>query len=774
MPIQGRFEANFAQFNVAVEQATVRLRGFEAGSAKVESSLSRMVDSFSGRKVISEATLMAEAIDRIGGPSRLTATELARVGTVAAEAAEKMRAWGQDVPEKISQLAEHAKATNMHFDTMKGLVKELALGFVAMFSVRTVANFVGDVIQSAGALKNLSAQTQIGVEDLQIMAGAMTASGVDAQELGRGVFTLSQRIAGGDDSVAGALHRMGLSLEDVRDLKGQELFLTIERGLGTLQGSLRDTTATDLFGSKLGMAMAGAAKDIDGAMESARRLTTVMGKDAVTALDTFDQTIARARRNLDGIAAQLIGPVAEGFNTLVDTATRGGSKWDIFVAVLQDFAASTMPGVTATSTNLAKVIDDLNQKIERQTAATREAAGAGRQHTEVLTAEQQAAAALAAIERDSAAALTPLQRQHLERLKELNALTKENAVAVGISAAQYAQYERDVRAAEKAERELDTMLMASLTTRTKALEEYTRAHLASYTFDAQLVQLHQLEAAERAVAKSVFDQIGSITERAKVIEATTMRHIEFMREEERIRLKQAAVTNGAVIAELEAQRELNAMWGTRAPSALETLNRKLEELHRNKIANIEQTNQESRLYREYTDVLYAEAIALETETTKQREAAEAKRDAAAASEQAKASVAAFTGTLVLGVRDIEEFNQKVNEMYDALARSQFGIPGSSVGAPGGRSVGGIGNIGYRPIVPRQAGGPVSAGGSYVVGERGPELFVPATSGAVMPSRWGGVSVQNTFHIVDNTENIARRVADEIMREILSGRRFAGA
>ena len=135
---------------------------------------------------------------------------------------------------------------------------------------------------------------------------------------------------------------------------------------------------------------------------------------------------------------------------------------------------------------------------------------------------------------------------------------------------------------------------------------------------------------------------------------------------------------------------------------------------------------------------------------------------------ASEAVERLTGTMSLGLTSLEELNRELTTFYDRLAQSQFGIPGSSVGTPM------IAPSGYRPIVPRQAGGPVSAGGSYVVGERGPELFMPSTSGAVMPSRWGGVSVQNTFHIVDNTENIARRVADEIMREILSGRRFAGA
>lgn len=109
MAVTGKLQADFASFYSAVDQAEVKLRSFESGSAKVESQLSRMVDGFSGRRVISEATLMAEAIERSGGVSKLTASELERAGATAAQAAEKMRALGIEVPKGINDLASSAE-----------------------------------------------------------------------------------------------------------------------------------------------------------------------------------------------------------------------------------------------------------------------------------------------------------------------------------------------------------------------------------------------------------------------------------------------------------------------------------------------------------------------------------------------------------------------------------------------------------------------------------------------------------------------------------------
>jgi tape measure domain-containing protein len=47
---------------------------------------------------------------------------------------------------------------------------------------------------------------------------------------------------------------------------------------------------------------------------------------------------------------------------------------------------------------------------------------------------------------------------------------------------------------------------------------------------------------------------------------------------------------------------------------------------------------------------------------------------------------------------------------------------------------------------RALGGPVSAGGSYMVGEQGPELFVPNNSGSIVANGAGGVVVNQTYKI----------------------------
>jgi len=65
------------------------------------------------------------------------------------------------------------------------------------------------------------------------------------------------------------------------------------------------------------------------------------------------------------------------------------------------------------------------------------------------------------------------------------------------------------------------------------------------------------------------------------------------------------------------------------------------------------------------------------------------------------------------------------------------------------------------FAPRAAGGPVSAGQSYLIGERGPELFTPAASGRISSNRdlmGGGGSL--TVHVVSDDDKFRAFVQDE--------------
>ena len=59
---------------------------------------------------------------------------------------------------------------------------------------------------------------------------------------------------------------------------------------------------------------------------------------------------------------------------------------------------------------------------------------------------------------------------------------------------------------------------------------------------------------------------------------------------------------------------------------------------------------------------------------------------------------------------------------------------------------------------RATGGPVKPGAAYVVGERGPELFVPTSSGSVVANGSGGARTVNVHIRVDGGDAAPERLA----------------
>ena len=78
---------------------------------------------------------------------------------------------------------------------------------------------------------------------------------------------------------------------------------------------------------------------------------------------------------------------------------------------------------------------------------------------------------------------------------------------------------------------------------------------------------------------------------------------------------------------------------------------------------------------------------------------------------------------------------------------------------------------------RATGGPVSAGRSYVVGERGPELFVPSSGGRIETAARGGRHVRVSIAVQTPTPSdpqVLRQSSRQVARAVRSALRGADA
>jgi hypothetical protein len=78
---------------------------------------------------------------------------------------------------------------------------------------------------------------------------------------------------------------------------------------------------------------------------------------------------------------------------------------------------------------------------------------------------------------------------------------------------------------------------------------------------------------------------------------------------------------------------------------------------------------------------------------------------------------------------------------------------------------------------RAAGGPVSAGKTYLVGERGPEMFTPSGSGSIIPNHklgGGGSSINITVNGALDPESVARQIITILNNSTYRGTLGSGA
>lgn len=110
------------------------------------------------------------------------------------------------------------------------------------------------------------------------------------------------------------------------------------------------------------------------------------------------------------------------------------------------------------------------------------------------------------------------------------------------------------------------------------------------------------------------------------------------------------------------------------------------------------------------------------------------------------------------------------EIASASLRGLFSPQGGGGGvlpSIGGLLAGLLGSPG------RATGGPVSAGRSYVVGERGPELFVPSTGGRIETAGRGSSNVRVSIAVQTPTPNdpgVLRQSSRQVARAVRSALR----
>lgn len=352
MAVTAKFLADFSDFTQAVDKATVKIRDFATEPSKVEKALSRMTDAFSGRQLIADATLAAEAVERIGGTSKLTEAELQRVATQAAAAAEKLRLMGQDVPEKIAKLAAEVKplpeqlslvdkAANALKGSFTQLTASFTLGNLLSQGITTLGNWTREAVDSAGVVVDLASKTGLSTEAIQRMSFVADQTSTSLESFTKAAFQLGVRLSSGGSSVSEAVSALGESLAELQTLKPEEQFDRIVRALERVENpQKRNQLAVALYGKTAEEILPAVAQGYSKIADAA----TVAGDAQVKAVDAASDRWNAFKKNLQAGVVSTLGNELIAADQLAERMRQQGEQ---FKSLQQGLLAASSIAVTS-------------------------------------------------------------------------------------------------------------------------------------------------------------------------------------------------------------------------------------------------------------------------------------------------------------------------------------------------------------------------------------------------------------------------------------------
>ena len=240
----------------------------------------------------------------------------------------------------------------------------------------------------------------------------------------------------------------------------------------------------------------------------------------------------------------------------------------------------------------------------------------------------------------------------------------------------------------------------------------------------------------------------------------------------------------ASLASLAADRE-------RAAFALETAGLSADEVERARLyaaIRSAQTKEEADRLREILDLVVArqnaDAVILaeaERQAAAEQAAADAAKELADQKQRERDLQVEIADVILTAENNTQGYLRALGQILVRLRRAKE--EGSSIRDifGGGGEGGGGGGLGFLAGLfggRRQFGGPVSPGTAYLVGERGPELYVPNIAGSIVPG--GGARRGGDMHVTQNfrpnyvgnvTDSVRRTNAADLRNQALAARLY---
>jgi hypothetical protein len=316
MAVTARFVADFSDFLSAARSAEGALGKLSASAGVTERSVDKAAKAFGGESLIANAIKATEAVTAIGGASKLTDTEMARVNRTITDAIDKMTKLGIAIPPEISKIGKELESALKPsvFERMTGGLAQFGLS-LGTVSAGALLAFGKGAINAADNIGDIAEKTGLSTTAVQQFQQAFEGAGISLETIATSAAKLSAKVAGGSDSTEAALTALGLSMVDLRTKSPEEAFKLVSTALAGVDDQGKKTLlATEL----LGKGMAASAGAFNKANIAAMEHADILGGDSVEAAGAFNDAQTHLTRSLQNALLSGIGPLLPALTMLAD------------------------------------------------------------------------------------------------------------------------------------------------------------------------------------------------------------------------------------------------------------------------------------------------------------------------------------------------------------------------------------------------------------------------------------------------------------------------
>lgn len=344
-------------------------RNLAEGKLQIEtttSAMTKLASSFNGDKLVQHAHNVVAAVNEIGGASKLTADEQARVNSVVERALDKYAALGKEAPAAMRALADATRRVEETTEQMPAKVNDwksslggLAGALGVTFSVGAVVAFGRELLSAADKITLLADKTGLTTEQVQRLQYVESQTSVSVEGMVGAIQNLQQRLGDGDVGAVGAMKALGINVEAFLSLNPYDQFVQVATAVGGIEDpTVKASLAADIFGKswkELGPVLTKTLKDI-------ANQAPVMGANTTAALDRAGDALARFQITVKVWAAEAYNFFGRVMDAQIAAIYRlVGGLYDATARVVE--LAGKVPGAS-------KVLGDLTENVAslRQTA----------------------------------------------------------------------------------------------------------------------------------------------------------------------------------------------------------------------------------------------------------------------------------------------------------------------------------------------------------------------------------------------------------------------